>query len=119
MLLLLWGKGDAGGGGGGGKGGGGGGRGEGRGESPDERPANSEEIPAQRPNCRTIFVTPLGLGPGASPFHKDIIDRWCIPSAGHGGRGGQTFNVFGKPYGLQANTTLGGSGGTEISMLTS
>ena len=64
-------------------------------------------------------MTPLGLGPGASPFHEDIDDRSCIPSAGHGGRGGQENNVFGKPYGLQANNTLGGSGGTEISMLIS
>ena len=110
FCCCFWGRGTRGRGGGGGGGGG---------ESPHKRPANSEEIPAQRPNCRTLFVTPLGLGPGASPFHEDVFARRCIPSAGHGGRGGNEMNVFGKPYGLQANNTLGGSGGTKISMLTS
>ena len=82
------------------------------------------EIAAQRLNYMIIFVTSLGLGPGGSPFHSKIAPGrgHCVPSAGHGGRGGSDDtgrNVFGKPYGLQANDTLGGSGGTEISMLIS
>ena len=87
------------------------------------RPANSGKIAAQR---LIIFLTSLGLGPGASPVHLEIHPGvgHCVPSAGHGGRGGsgdhgKSRNAFGKPYGLQANNTLGGSGGREISMLIS